>query len=285
MLIYCSGGDIMLTGSNSQTVSVRCRVSGVWNYLGSLNIISESLTLEEIYEIDRLLGQSDIEMWWCLEGWGFLSPEAYKICELSPETPVKVEISSSKMFRIPRQDFIKRILEPADMLRRVFLEVVVEPINKEEIEKISNANVRESLKLLLRKQEILQECLEKLAKANKSSEYKDVIINVRQTIEGITKNSRIFNAIEEAFKSLSVLEEVEQGALEGGVKDLLSTINDISKGLHGYSCVFTHTKTFNNKKLEYKPKPYRHDAEFAVLEAMIFLNYLIKVLKIYAQRL
>jgi len=54
---------------------------------------------------------------------------------------VYLTASSSKKFKIARQHFVRKILEPADMLRRRFLEVIVEPINPNELDKIPDEDI------------------------------------------------------------------------------------------------------------------------------------------------
>ena len=272
--------------SGGKRVEVRCSVKDIYNpNVMDLYLISEPLSLEEIYEIEEHLSQEYVNISWSVSGWGFLDkPENYGI---QPGTLINIYISSHGDFTITRQDFIRRILEPADLLKRRFIEVIVEPINTDELDKIPDEDVRESLKLLLNKQRLLQDALDRLVRANRSSDYRSVIEDVRNVVEGLTlgtpEGARLFSALEKAFKGLGVI-EADPSALDEAVKELLDTIKDISKGAFGYSSVFKHTITATSK-LHYNPKPYKHDAEFAVLQTMTFLNYLIKVLKVYTQRL
>ena len=269
-----------------KSVEIRCSIKGVWNSnVKDLDLISEPLSLEEINEIEEHLNQQDVRLYWSVDCWGFLGkPENYG---LQPGALVKIYVPSDRYFTVTRQDFVRMILEPADLLKRRFIEVVVEPISSDELDRILDEDVREALRLLLDKQRLLQDALDKLVRASRSSDYRSVIECVRDAVEGITpgtpKGSRLFNALEKAFKGLGVI-EADPNALNEAVKELLDTIKDISRSAFNYSSIFEHTTTDTNK-LPYIPKPYRYDAEFAVLQAMIFLNYLIKVLKAYAQRL
>ena len=272
--------------SGGKSVEIRCSIRGVWNSnVKDLDIISEPLSLEEIYEIEEYLSQQDVKIYWSIDCWSFLDkPENYG---LQRGTLVHIFISSGRYFTITRQDFIRKILEPADLLKRRFIEVIVESINSNELDKIPDEGVREALKLLLSKQRLLQDALDRLIRASRSSDYKSVIEYVRDVVEGLTPGTpegmRLFGTLEKAFKGLGVI-EADPGALDEAVKELLDTIKDVSKGIFDYSSVFKHTTTATSK-LHYSPKPYKHDAEFAVLQAMSFLNYLIKLLKMYSLRL
>ena len=151
--------------SGGKRVEIRCSTKGVWNSnVKDLDLISEPLSLEEIYEIEEHLGQEDVNIFWSVSCWGFLDkPENY---ELQPGTLVDIYVSSGRYFTVTRQDFVRNILEPADLLRRRFIEVIVEPINTDELNKIPDEDVREALRLLLSKQRLLQDALDRLIRAN-----------------------------------------------------------------------------------------------------------------------
>lgn len=189
--------------SGRNRVMVKCRADRVWNPdVKDLWFVSEPLTLEEISEIDEMLNRQDVHVSWEIECWGYLDrPENFG---LMPGVLSLLTASSSKKFRLARQQFVRKILEPADMLRRLFLEVIVEPVNSREIDRIPDKDIRESLKILLNKQKSLQDALDALARASKSSDYKSVIETVRDVVEGLTQRDIVFKGLEKAFSYLGM---------------------------------------------------------------------------------
>ena len=84
----------------------------------------------------------------------------------------------------------------------------MELVDNELLNKITDADVREALRILVDKQRMLQEALSKLYRARTTSEYRDVISEVRRAIEGIVLGTsvgdKITSALEKAFKGLGI---------------------------------------------------------------------------------
>lgn len=203
-----------------------------------------------------------------------------------------VNVSSGRDFAVSRQDFVRNILEPADILKRRFIEVIVESVDPNELDKITDSEVREALRLLLEKQRFLQSSIEKLIKANRASEYRDVLDEVRRTVEALTQSSQspktqaLFNSLRNAFKSIGIAREIDTGALDTLVNEVIEELDKkIISGLFRYASKLGIHAGKAGGSLQYEPRPYKHDAEFGVLQAMLILNYLIRVLKLYASRL
>ncbi len=294
--ILASRGWIKLFGEGSRSVELDAGVRSGWHLWRNsvIEIVSEPLSLEEVYEIDQALGSSDVTVSWSIEAYGFLDEEAYRRYGLTLGLLVHITIPSVRFFPITRQDFVRNVLEPADMLKRLFVEVVVEPVDSEFLDRITDADIREALRILLEKQRMLQEALGKLYRARTASEYRDVIGEVRRAVEGIVRGTsagdKIASALEKAFKGLGIAYEVEANALDKLVNELKEVLlgdRSFTKALFNYTSklgVHTVTEPKSGKAL-YEPRPYKHDAEFAVLQAMLFLNHLIRVLKYYASRI
>lgn len=96
--------------------------------------------------------------------------------------------------------------------------------------------------------------------------------------------AEIRNVLKRAYESIGIAE----GAVDRVSEEVSSVIiGQKGKGsmdpVYRFACkLASHGKTEDNK--DYIPRPYRHDAEFALLQVMGILNYLIRVLKMYALR-
>lgn len=197
-----------------------------------------------------------------------------------------MRISSPRRYVIGRQNFVKNVLEPADMLRRMFIEVIVEPVDK--LDRIKNPDVRKILKILLGKQKILVEAYTKFINARNSADYRSVINDVRLAVEGLNANE-IRNVLKGAYEALGIAEETFPGALTKVADEVSSVLigQRGSRGIMGVVYKFTcklapHAKTEDDQ--HYIPRPSKRDAEFALLHVLGTLNYLIKILKIYTLR-
>ena len=275
-------------------MGIQVGIPSVWHPGGpptSIEILSKPLSLEEIYEMDQALSPSDIAVYWSIDAYGFLREEYARKYGLDPGSLVHINVSSGRTFIITRQEFVRNVLQPADMLKRVFIEVAVESLDSKLLDRIADVDVREALRILLEKQKMLQEALSKLYRASRASEYRDVIDEVRRSFEGIicdtSAGKRVARALTKALKSLGIVHEIESGALDELIEEVKRVIlggEGLTQNIFSYaSKLGVHGKTLKTGKL-YEPRPYKRDAEFIVLQAMLVLNYLIKVLKHYALR-
>ncbi len=286
-----SKGEILFTAGNNE-VRITAKIGDIRHnsVTDNISIVSEPLTREELYEISDLLSHDSIGIGWYVEAYGFLDNyEVLRRYGIEPGALVRIEISSTEeeMHSISRQDFVKNVLEKADMLKRLFLEVTVECVDKSVLDRICDEEIREALRLLLKKQEILLNALRKLYNAKTYSDYASVIHDVRMAIEGLVCDKdagrKVCDALAKAYRLLGIAEEVECGALNQLSKELsavfLGSERGLTNSIYSFACKLgSHTETRGKEKKQYIPRPYRHDAEYAVLQAMLFLNYLIKVL-------
>lgn len=308
LYLASSKGYIELSNlSTGESARIKARIGGFWHpfaYPPKVEIISEPLSLQEIQEIDELLG-GESRLYWSIECLGFLVLEQkeistlqsklnYEISEWDLRGPVHVFFHGpTRVVLISRQDFVKKILEPAEMLRREFIEVIVEPINEKELNKLP-VEFREALRILFEKQKVLLEALKKLRHATTTADYRGVIDDVRLAIEGLTPHTQagqqVYQALKLAFKVIPLAIESDSGASgaldelsEEIVKTIMGQNNSFSSVLFKYSSKLgVHGKTESGKL--YKPCPSKSEAEFAVLQAMLFLNYMIRIIKTAASR-
>ena len=279
--ILQSKGHLELSRSNVK-LAINAKVPSVWHSAPTgVEVVSEPLSLREIHEIDEELGSSDVQVYWDINAWGFLGDSAAAEYGVSSAL-VTMHISSPRRFVINRQNFVKNVLEPADMLRRMFIEVIIEPVDQ--LDRIKSPEARKILKILLDKQKILIEAYTKFINARNSADYRSVINDVRLVVEGLNAEE-IRNVLKRAYEVLGIAE----GALTQ-VADEVSSVVIGQRGSRGFMGVVykfacklaPHAKTEDDQ--HYIPRPSKRDAEFALLHALAILNYLIKVLKIYALR-
>ena len=294
--------------STRKKIRIKAGIYGFWypfDYPAEVDILSEPLSLQEIHEIDELIGGEQIRVRWSVECLGFLEQgtihslvnKGYEFSRWERELRGSVHVffyGPENIVLISRQDFVGNVLEPADMLKREFIEVVVEPISEEALDKLP-IEFREALRILLKKQKLLLEALRNLRNATTTADYKHVIDDVRQAIEGLTPQDQagqqVYQALGLAFKKIPIAEEIDPGALDELSKEITKTImdqNSFGTAIFKYSSkVGVHGKT--EKRTEsggktYIPRPNKSEAEFAILEAMLLLNYMIRTIKTAAFR-
>jgi len=285
--IFQSNGHLELSRLNVK-LSINAKIPSMWySSPKDAEVVSEPLSLEEIHEIDEKLGSSDIQVRWDLNAWGFLDDSAAAEYGPSSASVITMQITSPRRFEINRQNFVKNVLEPADMLRRMFIEVIVEPVDQ--LDRIKDPEIRKMLKLLLDKQKVLVEAYTTFINARNSADYRSVINDVRLAVEGLNKEE-VRNVLKRAYEVLGIAEETFPGALSKVTEEVSSVVIG-QKGRRGFMDVSykfacklgPHAQT-DDKQQYYIPKPSKCDAEFALLQVLGILNYLIKVLKIYALR-
>lgn len=268
-------------------LAINANVPSVWHSgPRDVKLVSEPLSLREIHEIDEKLGSSNVQVYWSLDAWGFLEDSK----DAMQARIATVRVSSPRRFVINRQDFVKNVLEPADMLRRMFTEVIVEPVDQ--LDRIKNPEARKILKILFDKQKILLEAYTKFIKASGSADYRSVIDDVRIAVEGL-KDEEVRNVLKTAYEVLGIAEETFPSALSK-VADEVSFVvigkqdrgkhKGLMDGVYKFACKLgPHGQTEDAQ--HYIPRPRKADAEFALLHVLGILNYLIKVLKNFASRI
>lgn len=164
----------------------------------------------------------------------------------------------------------------------MFLEVVIEPLDPS-ITK--DPELRLLLEEINNKRKLLLEAKELFYAARTSSEYMDVINKVRAFIDGLrrvrNKPSKLENVLRKAYSTIGIAEG--EGA-EELIEELTTLISDV-KDLFGMgSKLGAHGSTLKTKK-SYVPRPNREDAEYALISAIAWYNYIVKVLSRYNSRL
>ena len=286
LYVLQSEGHFELSRSNVKS-TINAKIPSVWHSDPKrVDMVSEPLSLKEIHEIDEELGSGDVQVFWSIDAWGFLEHSAAAKYGLSFAL-VKIQISSPRRFVINRQDFVKNVLEPADMLRRMFIEVIVEPVDN--LDRMKNPEVRRTLKILLDKQKVLAEAYTKFLNARDSVDYRSVINDVRLAVEGLNAEE-VRGVLKRAYEVLGIAEETFPGALTKVADEVSSVVigQRRSRGftdvVYKFACKLApHAKTEDDQL--YIPRPSKREAEFALLHVLGILNYLIKVLKVYASRI
>lgn len=278
--ILQSKGYLELSGS-SVKLTINASIPKVWHSDPErVVVVSEPLSPSDIHEMDEEIGSGEVKVYWRIDAWGFLEESAAAKCKLPSTTLIKIDVSPRRRFTINRQNFVKNVLEPADMLRRMFIEVIIEPID--DLKGIKDAEAQRILKILFDKQKILIEAYTKFINAKNSADYRSVINDVRLVLEAL-KAEEMRNVVKKAFEVLGIARETSPGALTKVADEVTSVILEQTKKTYTFACKLApHAKT---GKHHYIPKPSKREAEFALLHVLTTLNYLIKVLKVYALRL
>jgi hypothetical protein len=245
-----------------------------WKTFRFLEIYSEPLSRSMIHEIDEKLRPDDLEVNWGIGSYCFLEKDYTKGL-----IPIFVGTDTSHKFT--RREFVKDVLERADLLKREFIEVVVEPID---LSYIKEPKLRSALQLLAEKQKILLEAKRIFTVAKTSSEFRGVIDEVRKVIEGLYDLEEI---LREAYEKLGYIESPDVEAIREASKGMSDAILEKKTGLVGATFTYAsrfgiHTQT--QQKKPYTPIPNKMEAEFAIQQALIELNYLIKLLHNYSIR-
>jgi hypothetical protein len=261
----------LIADSTHLRIKSEIDIGKVSGYPPRITIFSKPLSRKEIDEIDKTLGSNDLKIHWSVYAYGFLDDDSMK--------SNLIIISIDGWHKISRKKFCENILDKADMLKREFIEVIMEQIGDLNV---SDHSLKEALQLLLDKQKFLSEAMERLKNANKVSDYRGIISNVRNVVEGIKENNDFRELYKEIYKRRisSISEEVRTNEANGIVDTLIGRKGMIDNIFTYTSKLGVHVTTKEDKQ-PYTPEPDRIDAEFAVQQALITLNYLIKLLKEY----
>lgn len=282
LYILRSIGTLELSRSNTSII-IDVGLPDVWYHNPkSIDLVCQPLDLQDIQEIDEKLGAGDIQVRWNLEAWALVG-DTLAEGNMSKNF-VSVHFSCPRRFDITRQAFVRSVLEPADLLRRMFIELIIEPVGP--LDQIADPDIRKTMGTLLDKQRILVEAYTKFVNATRAEDYRSVISDVRLAIENLNTDD-IRDVLKRAYEGIGIAE----GAAVGKVSDEISSVilgQQQTKGSMGpvyrFACkLASHAMTEDHQN--YTPRPSKHDAEFALLQALGILNYLIRVLKTYEMRM
>lgn len=246
-------------------------------------INSKPLSRNEIHEIDRKLGSDDLEITWNIGAWGFIRENYTQQQDIMNITFIPIDITTEKSYLVTRRNFIEKILQKADMLKREFIEIIAEPID---LSYVKETRLKKAFELLLEKQKLLLEIMNKQKDAKTATERRGIIDEARKTIEGLDQLKELYKEI---YKTLCI-EAHEYEAKDEAAEEMGEALFGILSATFNYtSRLGIHTKTrkkdkIRKKELLYTPIPTEIETEFAVQQAIIELNYLIKLLKAYVLR-
>ena len=291
--VLASRGSITL--SNNTDIKIEAELD-VGRYSGGkpieLKIKTRPLSRQDIHHIDAALGSGPIKVHWHVDAYGLIAEYREDDRLVLESGFCSISILPDEGFEISREYFVKQVLEPVDMLRRVFLEVVLEPV---ETLDINDADIRWGLQLLFQQQQILKEALNRLATARTASDYMDIISHVRRAIEPLRANDRLRSLLARAIKELNLVRsDVEPDAINEASDEIASTIISNLQERRGNfanyrligpdialfnfsSRMGAHTTTLR-RNLPFTPRPQRREAEYALYMAIIYVNYLIRLL-------
>jgi hypothetical protein len=241
---------------------------------------SKPLSRNEIHEIDEKLAPDDLKITWSIDAYGFIEKSYIKQQDINGLTLIPIYIGTDKAYEMSRKKFVENILEKADMLKREFLEVIVEPID---LSYVKETRLKEALELLLEKQKILLGAISKQKEARTATDWRGIIDEVRKTVEGLDK---IEELCKEIYKTLRI-EAPDLKAKDEASREMSEALSKMLSATYNYASRFgIHTTTMpQSGKLPYTPVPTKIEAEFAIQQAIIELNYLIRLLKTYALRI
>ncbi|MCP8313118.1 MAG: hypothetical protein H3Z53_01935 [archaeon] len=248
-----------------------CRIGGSRPL--NLEVYSKPISKNEIHEIDEELRPDDLKISWNVDAYGFLEDKYARQYNVGL---ISILIVSDFQHDISRTNFVKNIVEEADMLRREFIEVIVEPIN---LSYVKDDKAKGALQLLSEKQKLLLGAKNKLTEAKTATDFRGIIDEVRRTVEGL----ELKEPYEEIYRKLSI-ESSDAEAIDEASEEMVEAVNMGLTATYKYASRFgIHTKTWKSGRL-YTPIPTITEAEFAVQEALVKLNYLIRLLNTYAIR-
>lgn len=289
-VLYSRGYIELYNSSRSNSVLLDAEITKCWisgREPHSIDIYSKPLMISDIKEFDEKLRTGDLELKWNINAYGLL--RNYDDIKQYNLRLLPIFIGSEGWLNFSRTDFVKNILEPIDMLKREFIEVAVEPIK---IERIKDSEIKKALKLLSEKQKLLLDSMKSLATAKTTRQYRDILGGVRGAVEGLRRSEEIQKIGSRIIRELGKITSSDPQALAEGSEEMISTIIGSHNGDRRFTGLmeatfyFTsrfgiHTETLQSKK-PYVPNPTIEDAEFAIQQALIELNYLIRLFNQYA---
>jgi len=172
---------IILRGEHrGKDIKIKANLERIWHTGASSEImLGAKLDRKDIWDIDSMLrGEESILVSWEVLGYGL--PEEGKLSELGLKYPlVRIRLVPDRYYRIPRTDFVRRVLEPIDKFKREFIEVVIP--TPEMLDRAPED--LKPLVELIQKQSFLVDALKKTSDARIPSEYRDAIKSVRDAID------------------------------------------------------------------------------------------------------
>ena len=269
-----SGGFYVLNSSGRMTITnptkskkivLTMEVPRCWIPGGrplNMNICSKPISRSEIHEIDEALRPDDVQIQWEIYAYGFLGGKCSK--EFNAGL-IPIFIGTDGWHNISRMKFVKNVIEPADMLKREFIEVMVEPID---VSHVKDSEARDALETLLEKQKLLLGAMNKLTEAKTATDFRGIIDEVRRAVEGL----KLGEPYKKIYK-MYYIESRDAEAIEKASEEMVETLNMSLKAIYKYTSRFgIHTTTLprgTEPKRVYTPIPTRAEAEFAVQQAVM----------------
>lgn len=180
--------------------------------------------------------------------------------------------SSNNQPAIGPEDFVKKLVVPLGLSNKMIVEIPVETprlLNSMPTLPAGIASLRPSLQLLITH---LQSALEKIRNADKASDYRSVITEVRAPLDSVKSFSDQKRLGKELLADTGIIRDLDPGAAEEAAEEIMQDIWASFRSLHGIASKPLHTTTRSGKKFSISPE--RADAEFALLDALTKAQYL-----------
>ncbi|MDI6886600.1 MAG: hypothetical protein QMD22_09760 [archaeon] len=187
---------------------------------------------------------------------------------------VPIYLKCEKWHSISHEDFVKGVLEPVDRFQREYIEI---PFPTTELLDRAPSDLKSIAELIKKELEELKNVQGDLSSAKTSRDYANVIVGTRKAIEvkEILEKSKTILA-ERLYINTGILSgEGAQDEAEKQIKCLLDIIRNLialASGLGVHSTTKDKTKPLT-------ANPYRSDANYLLLMAMLTLGYLAEKLR------
>ena len=235
-----------------------------------------NLTPKDIWRLNEMLGTGDVRISWHFDGYAYLTEEKMK--ELGVYYPIPFSIYTARGYKISRRDFVKNVLEPGDLFKRDFIEIMwMDPQKVSELLiKIDDSELKEFINLILKRyDEFLQPSLRRLSYSNTPSDYREIIANVRRFFSETRKiYGRYKDTIRDIYLRANTFEgsgaEKEASKEADALLAIMERIESISSGLG------IHPETSEQQPETYISYPGKEDAKYLVLQSLILVDYIMR---------
>lgn len=271
-------------GDSNKYVEIMGKMKDIRCSLSSPVKIIAELSPKEFWEIDNLLGGHDIEISWDVSGYGFLYEdfiERWDRDELEEKELydqllqlVPISCRSKKRYPLSRDEFVKKVLEPADRFQREYIEI---PCPTTELLDKASSDLKPIAEFIKGRLEELKNVQRDITSAKTSRDYANVIVGTRRAIEvkGVLEQSKDILA-EKLYCDRGILSG--DGAQERAEEQIKSLLGIYAQLFDLASCLGVHSTT-RDKKKPLIAKPDRYDANYLLLMAMLTLGYITERLR------
>ena len=271
-------------GGSKKYVELTGKVKGVRHHLSTPIKITMELSPKDFWEIDNLLEGHGIEISCTIAGYGFVYEDFIERRdrdelgenELFSQLHQLVPISfRSEGYSIPHEDFVKNVLEHVDRFKREYIEI---PLPTTELLDKASPDLKSIAEFIKGRLEELKNVQRDLSSAKNSRDYAKVIVGTRTAIDvkGILEQSEDILA-EKLYCETGIFSgEGAQDESKKQIKELLAIFSKLFSLASGFG---VHPTTKDKKKKSLIANPYRSDANYLLLMAILTLGYITERLR------